>query len=510
MSLAGVIPSALLVCAFTPPAFAAFAVFAVFDGSDFGPQQLLSSTALAATGVTAVDLDGDGDNDVLSASESAVAWFENLDGLGGFSSHTFIADGADIFGEVTVFAADLDGDGDVDVLSSSQDDDEINWFENLGGALFGAPQLIHKANGASFVTAADIDGDGDQDVLAAAAWDDEVTWHENDGSGGFGPPQTLSTTAPSVTSIGVGDLDGDGDLDALTAARLDQQVAWHANTDGLGTFGAEQVIGAFGYEPAPPRVADFDGDGDQDVLASWLTGWGGWFKNSDGAGAFATVTVGYDGYGSVREMDADGDGDLDVLVAASLHDEVLWFENLNGHGAYGPSQLISDLVDLPMGVAAADLDGDSLPEALSASEFDNRLAWYRNEHCSVATPAAEIVRLGTPPNPAALLPGVTAGPAICTTWDPVVDHSSFLPAAVADFLGVSPLSVNIPTSFGTLLCGLPTPALTFAVAAGAPFQIPIPEDCSLVGAVPCAQAVSVDASGAIGLTNALDLTIGSL
>ena len=67
--------------------------------------------------VLAVDLDGDGDVDVLSQSffDSKIAWFEN-DGSGGFTSHSIDSVGLFI---IDVFAVDVDGDGDVDVLSAS-------------------------------------------------------------------------------------------------------------------------------------------------------------------------------------------------------------------------------------------------------------------------------------------------------------------------------------------------------------------------------------------------------
>ncbi len=79
----------------------------------------------------------------------------------------------------------------MDVLSSSTNDDKIAWYENLGGGNFGAQQIITdlyayaaSANGASSVYAADLDGDGDLDVLSASSFDDKIAWYEN--LSGFG------------------------------------------------------------------------------------------------------------------------------------------------------------------------------------------------------------------------------------------------------------------------------------------------------------------------------------
>jgi L-ascorbate metabolism protein UlaG (beta-lactamase superfamily) len=88
-------------------------------------------------------------------------------------------------GAYDVHAADLDGDGDLDVLSASYGDDKITWYENDGEAdpAF-TPQAGHvittKADGARSVHAADLDGDGDPDVLSASYGDDKIAWYEND------------------------------------------------------------------------------------------------------------------------------------------------------------------------------------------------------------------------------------------------------------------------------------------------------------------------------------------
>jgi hypothetical protein len=80
-----------------------------------------------------------------------------------------------------VFAADLDGDGDPDVLSASELDGEISWYENVNGASSFAPRPINTGNAAfaRVVRAVDLDGDGDNDVLVASPGDDTITWYEN-------------------------------------------------------------------------------------------------------------------------------------------------------------------------------------------------------------------------------------------------------------------------------------------------------------------------------------------
>ena len=100
---------------------------------------------------------------------------------------------------VSVFATDLDGDGDQDVLSASDVDDKIAWYENLGGGAFGPQQVITtSADGAYSVFATDLDGDGDADVLSASYFDSKIAWYENLGSG----TSTTSTATPYGTGCG--------------------------------------------------------------------------------------------------------------------------------------------------------------------------------------------------------------------------------------------------------------------------------------------------------------------
>ena len=71
-------------------------------------------------------------------------------------------------GPVSVYATDVDGDGDMDVLSASSYDDKIAWYENDGNQVFTEQVITTNADGAKSVYATDVDGDGDMDVLSAS------------------------------------------------------------------------------------------------------------------------------------------------------------------------------------------------------------------------------------------------------------------------------------------------------------------------------------------------------
>ena len=97
----------------------------------------------------------------------------------------------------SVYAADIDGDEDMDVLGADVANDEIAWFENNGSGSFSAKKVIGSIDAPYSVYAADVDGDGDMDVLAAAEYADLIVLDENDGNDPIG--WTRSTIA--ITSI---------------------------------------------------------------------------------------------------------------------------------------------------------------------------------------------------------------------------------------------------------------------------------------------------------------------
>ncbi|MCP3938809.1 MAG: hypothetical protein GY708_25960, partial [Actinomycetia bacterium] len=186
----------------------------------------ITTAASGATSVTTADLDGDGDLDVLSASraDNKIAWYEN-DGSENFTAHT-ITTAADYPTSVTT--ADVDGDGDIDVLSASKGDNTVAWYENDGAGNFTAHIISTAAASAEEVTTADVDGDGDMDVLSASFDDDKIAWYENDGSENF-TAHTITTAADGAYSVTTADVDGDGDMDVLSASFWDDKIAWYEN-----------------------------------------------------------------------------------------------------------------------------------------------------------------------------------------------------------------------------------------------------------------------------------------
>jgi hypothetical protein len=239
----------------------------------------------------------------------------------------------------------MDKDGDIDALSASRDDDKIAWYENtLGdGSEWKEHVISVKADGAHSVCAADVDGDGDMDALSASDDDDKVAWYENlKGDGSTWKEGIITQKADSAHSVHAADVDGDGDVDVLSASYNDDTVAWHENKTGKGS--------------------------------DWLA---------------HPISTSADAAMSVVAADLDGDGDLDVLSASGNDDTVAWHENTAGNGSAWTSRTISKAIDAPFSVHAADLDGDGDVDVLSASFFDDTIAWYQNKGGTVPASKTE-------------------------------------------------------------------------------------------------------------------------
>jgi hypothetical protein len=352
--------------------------------SQFGSQQIIATNAYEATSVYSTDIDGDGDMDVLSASwkYDKIAWYENTDGLGTFSSEKVISTAAD--GADCVRAFDIDNDGDMDVLSASYYDNKVAWYENTDGKGNFGPQQIISTNliYGSWVNAADIDGDGDLDVLSASIDDDKIAWYENtDGHGTFGAQQLIANP-DGPNSVSASDIDGDGDLDIIFDAAYGNKIYWCENIDGLGTFGTPTTITDLTIQPSSIYGVDIDGDGDVDIISSSIQDNKiAWYENTDGLGTFGSQQIISTEANQARYVfpaDFDNDGDMDLVSASWNDDKVAWYENKDGLGTFSSQKIISTNANGASCVFACDFDGDNKIDVVSSSYYDNKIAWYKN------------------------------------------------------------------------------------------------------------------------------------
>lgn len=259
-----------------------------FDEQWIGPE------IRAPARVAASDVDRDGDLDLLVASMGklvptnekvgAVVILENK-GKEVFVAHILLQGVARV---TDVRGGDFDGDGDIDLAVGQFGylEGETRWMENKGNWKFES-HFLQKLAGPIHTIPADLDQDGDLDIvsLVSQEWE-EVYVFENDGKGRFKPHVIFGSTNEDYGSSGMDlvDLDRDGDLDVLftNGDAFDytppRPRPWHG-VQWLENKGKFQFvfhrIGHFQGASAA-RAADVDGDGDMDVLVT--SAWNLWDK----------------------------------------------------------------------------------------------------------------------------------------------------------------------------------------------------------------------------------------
>ena len=331
--------------------------------------------------LASADIDGDGDKDIVATSTNGdkVVWFENLDGQGNFSEPKIIISNMDYPLDIAV--ADIDGDGDLDIIAVSTFDNKIVWFENLDGlGTFGPQNLIATLNYVQTVQAKDMDGDGDIDIIAGG--DNKVIWLENlDGLGTFGPEKIVTDGIITTESIEVVDIDGDGDMDVVVADWMGDKVAWYENIDGQGTFGPERIITNEAFGPTSVVLKDMDNDGYLDVVSIYEEDSIAWFKNTDGLGNFSAPNIIASNIGFAYKLfaeDLDGDGNMDIIASLFDNKELVWLKN-DGSGNFGTPQVIHSDGFTPIGVIADDFNSDGKMDVAACFRGPDKIIWFENK-----------------------------------------------------------------------------------------------------------------------------------
>jgi len=287
------------------------------------------------------------------------------------------------------FPADMDGDGDVDVLAQSTDYWDIAWFENDGS---GGGWDLHMVS-ASYpmfwcAYPGDLDADGDMDVIGAniAISKKGIEWWRNDD--GIGDSWTrFQIVEPYGSPLFAccADINGDDTLEVVAPSRIspDQIAWWESTTEPPDSMWEKHVVSSSSKDGWELFPVDLDQDGDMDILCAcelYPSGLQFW-ENIDGTGTDWELTrINYfdDDATSVHAADIDGDGDLDVVACGTFNKYVSWFENLDDTCGTWEEHLLETTLDEARGVHAADVTDDGFIDIIVAVWEDNQLYLFRN------------------------------------------------------------------------------------------------------------------------------------
>ncbi|MDP8207623.1 MAG: FG-GAP-like repeat-containing protein [Candidatus Electryonea clarkiae] len=372
-----------------------------------------------------IDMDEDGDRDILSTSMRLIIWWENEGDLS-FNEHTIPLG----FRNAVVEAVDLDGDDDIDIIAGmhpqAREPDSLVWFENDGNQEYTEHTLVNNISYVGSIDACDIEDDNDIDLLFADTGANRIICLENDGNLNF-TEQVLITNFrqarirkcididgddfidilassiyrglylfvnngngdfdehiindnyKSCNYACVADIDGDRNVDIVVTAEDDDTFTWWEN---LGNFEfvahnlAGSIIGATSL-----RNSDIDGDEDIDLVCTSLGSHSvSWLEQVNDQ-QFIRHYLGYFPHAkSCYAMDMDCDDDIDIVASRGVINQgeggVSWWEN------DGTQNFIEHTVGLghTNSISAADIDGDFDVDIICnrPSAYEARLGWYEN------------------------------------------------------------------------------------------------------------------------------------
>jgi hypothetical protein len=323
--------------------------------------------------VVAADVNGDGNPDLVSANYDAnTLTVLTNNGSGGFGSNATYSVG---MAPICVVAADVNNDSASDLIVANFAANSLIVLTNNGSGTFGSNATLAVNPSPYCIAAADVNNDGKSDLIAACCYDASIEVFTNNGSGGF-PFSTSYPTADRgdlVIFVAATDINADGYVD-LISANLSKTLTLLTN-NGSGIFGYNATYRMSYGTPTCVTSADVDGRDGVDLICSTDSNLLIVMTNN-GNGVLAgdlvkdVYPVGRNPH-FVATGDFNGDGKIDMVSANYAASSLTLLTN-NGNGRFGVNTTLS--VDAgPWCIAVADVNGDGAMDLITANMVYNTL-----------------------------------------------------------------------------------------------------------------------------------------
>ena len=340
-----------------------------------------------ANDVSILDIDNDGHPDIIATGyQEGVCWLKN-DGHQNFTKNvisglTENSSARSVRGKLSDGSIlDFNDDGSPDLASASMRSNKITVWINNGSGQFSGVAIDSNCVGAHTVDVADIDNDGDTDVLIAAMGvsgtgsNSEFAVYYNNGNLNF-EKRILSSNSNMPTFIYACDLDNDNVKEIIFVEYKTGNLGWFKLA---GDNYEKIVLDSFnGMHTAMAK--DYDQDGDNDILAAAYTGCKFFIWQNNGNGTF-TKHWEFTGYGGawLDIADFNKDGQYDLVAAATnnrSYGDLYWFKN-NGNNTFSSTKLTSNSPEVYCSYPG-DLDEDGDEDIIVALSSGNKLEWWEN------------------------------------------------------------------------------------------------------------------------------------
>lgn len=364
-------------------------------------QTINGSTGANPYVIASGDLDGDNDMDIaIGTYASTLEWYKN-DGTGTFTQQSNVTNS--FTGPAGLVIVDMDGDGDNDILATEYSDSALVWFANDGSGNFGSETVISSSvSGAGAAVVGDINGDNNQDIVVIG-YDSGITyWFSGDGMGNYtAQPNILNLPGSQPADIYLKDFDGDSDLDLVIASGGNEDNVKLLLNNGSGTFTQDTNLVTTGKtRPWDVSIADVDDDNNQDIVFADIDAGALWYKKeTDGTYTESTLPgVANAANTFVDDFDNDSNNDA-VIVSAFPSQEIAWLES-DDMGGFNTAIEIAGSQGQAFASTINDFDGDGDLDIASMDYNAGTLYWFENLLETLSLDQVQVNSFGIYPNPA--------------------------------------------------------------------------------------------------------------
>ena len=337
-----------------------------------------SDLSVGATPLTgyAADVDNDGDIDLISANSNSTGSVSVILNNGDNTYANAVNYPAD-YSPRSVIATDVNADGFVDIIASNFYSDNLSVLINKMDGTFNSAVNYQTDYNPISVTSGDIDGDGDFDLITANYDENDgysISILKNNSDGTFSSKIDYSMDVVS-NFVTVADLDSDGDIDIITSNNNSGNITVSKN-NGDGTIQSKTDF-SVGSNPGFIASGDLNNDKKVDlVVTNWSSNTVSVLLNvGDSTFAEKVDLQTLKNPSSVQVVDVDGDSDMDILISNAGSDSVSVLKN-GGSGSF--AQVVKFKVgSSPRHVFTADLDGNNRLDLVSVNSGSNTISIYR-------------------------------------------------------------------------------------------------------------------------------------